>query len=412
MTDTMAAAPLFPFHRTRGPLDPPPVLRHWQRDEPIRQVMAGGVNAWLVTRYADVRELLADPRLSADSSKEGFPTHRPNQPPAPRGYLPAMDAPDHTRLKRIIIRSLANSVASLRPAITLDVNELLDEITQLPQPVDLVSQFALPLPLKIICRLFGVPYEDRAIFEGSAKVIASGSSTREDVAAAYASLTEYSRTLIALKEREPADDLLSEFVTEHVPMGRIRPEELVGLMRPLLTGGHATTTNQIALSTVALLRWPEQAALLMNNPELLPGAVNELIRHQTVVHFGIRRVATEDIPIGGMVIRAGEGVVLALHSANRDPDEYPDPDRLDITRSMRRHMGFGHGPHRCPGQALGRIELEIALPALFRRLPGLRLAEPLERIGFEEGNLLYGIRELPVFWGPARGSEGGDGSVR
>ncbi|MFJ8331482.1 cytochrome P450 [Streptomyces sp. NPDC094437] len=359
-----------------------------------------------MTRYADVRALLGDPRLSCDPSRPGYPAFRPDQPPPARGYLPSMDAPEHTALRRIVMRSaLVTDVERMRPAIERHTDELLDELALLPQPVDLVERFSLALPVRVICELFGVPLHDRAVFEECAAVIASRSASGAQVADAYASLTGYLGRLVQAKDDEPGDDLLSQLVAQHVRTGHITREQVVGLGLPLLTGGHATTAHQITLAVTALLRHPDQrAALLAAEPESVPRAVDELLRHLTVVHFGLRRVATADLTVGRTVIRAGDGVVLALQSANRDPEIFPDPDRLDLTRTTgatrgtRAHVAFGYGAHRCPGQALAHAELEIALPALLRRLPGLRLAVPFDHIAFDEDSLLHGVRELPVTW--------------
>lgn len=398
--------PALPFQRTGDPLDPPPELGHWQRDEAIRQVMAGGVPAWLVTRYADVRRLLRDARLSCDPSRAGYPAFRPDQPPPARGYLPSMDPPEHSVMRRAVMQSaLVNGVDRLRPAIERHAHELLDELVRLPQPVDLVERFALALPVRVICDLFGVPPGDQSVFEQCAVVIARRSASGAEVAAAYGSLKAYLAQLVEAKNREPADDLLSELVVDYVRTGQLTREQVVGVGLPLLTGGHATTANQIALSVAALLRHPDQLALFLADPASAPRAVDELLRYLTVVHFGLRRVATAEIAVGQSTIEPGDGVVLSLQCANRDPEAFPDPDRLDLARGaggtrVRGHVSFGYGIHRCPGQALARAELEIALAELLRRLPGLRLAVPFDRIPFDDDSLLHGVRELPVAWEP------------
>lgn len=398
-TSASPPPPSLPFHRAGDPLDPPAEYGVWQRDEPVRQVVAGGTVAWLVTRYADVRRLLGDGRLSSDPSRPGYPPLRPNQPPSPPGYLPAMDAPEHTELRRAVMRSsLVTGVGRLRPVIERHAHELLDAVARSPQPVDLMERFALALPVRVICELFGVPFEDRETFEREAAVIARRSASGSEVAAAYASLTDYLGRLVEAKSRAPAQDSISELVVHYVRRGRLTIEQVVGLGLPLLTGGHATTAGQIALSTIALLRHRDQLPALFAGPEAVTVAVDELLRHLTVVHFGLRRAATADIEVGGTVIRAGEGVVLALPAANRDAEVFPDPQKLDLSRRARPHVAFGYGPHRCPGQSLARAELEIALPALFQRLPDLRLAIAFDEISFEEDSLLHGVRELPVCW--------------
>ncbi|MFS0694425.1 cytochrome P450 [Streptomyces nitrosporeus] len=315
-----------------------------------------------------------------------------------------MDAPEHTELRQVVVRSaLMTGVERLRPLIRRHVDELLAELARLPQPVDLVERFTLALPVRVICDLFGVPIEDRKVFERCAVIVARRSAPGIEVAAAYASLTEYLGRLVDAKNEKPADDLVSELVVKHYRTGRITKGQVIGLGLPLLTGGHATTAHQLALSVVSLLRNREQVSLLAD-PASVPALVDELLRHLTVVHFGLRRVAVEDIAVGATVIRAGEGVVLALQSANRDPAVFPDPERLDPTRGSRGHVAFGYGAHRCPGQGLARAELEIALPALFHSLPGLRPAVPFEKITFEEDSLLYGVRDLPVLWDPPPGA--------
>lgn len=328
-----------------------------------------------------------------------------------------MDPPEHTVLRRAVMRgALVNGVDRLRPAMERHANELLDELVRLPQPVDLVERFAFALPVRVICDVFGVPPGDRSVFEQCAAVIARRSASGAEVAAAYGSLKAYLARLVEAKDREPADDLLSELVVDEVRTGRLTREQVVGLGLPLLTGGHATTANQIALSVAALLRHPDQAAIFRAESTSVTRAVDELLRYLTVVHFGLRRVATAEITVGQTVIRPGEGVVLALQSANRDPEVFPDPDRLDLVRGAGRtrvpgHVAFGYGIHRCPGQALARAELEIALSVLFRRLPGLRLAVPFERIPFDDDSLLHCVRELAVAWEP-NGSDPVDANGR
>ncbi|MEU2718370.1 cytochrome P450 [Streptomyces sp. NPDC007205] len=300
--------------------------------------------------------------------------------------------------------TLVTGVGRLRPAIERHARELLEELARLPQPVDLVERFALALPVRVLCELLGVPFEDRKVLERCAAVLLRRSASAAEVAAADKARSEYFARLVEAKDQEPADDLLSELVVRHVRTGRITREQLVSLGSLLLVAGHATTANQIALSVLALLRHPEQLPVMLAGPEAASCAVDELLRHLTVVHFGLRRVATADITIGETVIRAGDGVVLAIQSANRDPDIFPEPDRLDLTRRARAHVAFGYGAHRCPGQALARAELEIALPALFRRLPGLRLAIPFDQVLFAEDSFLHGVRELPIVWESAHGA--------
>ncbi|MFI2200517.1 cytochrome P450 [Streptomyces sp. NPDC020192] len=191
---------------------------------------------------------------------------------------------------------------------------------------------------------------------------------------------------------------MSRLATERVATGEATRAEAAGLLVQLLIAGHETTASMLSLGAVALLRHPDQLAALRADEALVPGAVEELLRYLTVVHIGLRRIATADVEIGGVTIRAGEGVVIALQAANRDPAVFTAPDTLDLTRDAGRHLAFGHGLHQCLGQSLARAELQIALPMLFHRLPGLRLEGPApEDLAFE-GRAVHGIRELPVAW--------------
>ncbi|WP_157873344.1 cytochrome P450, partial [Streptomyces neyagawaensis] len=245
--------------------------------------------------------------------------------------------------------------------------------------------------------LLGVPYEDHAFFQHQARTFLTIGTSPQEAMAARAKLYDYLGALLARRTEEPADDLLSRLATERVATGQATVEEAVGVSFVLLLGGHETTANMIALSTVALLRDPTQLAALRAEPALWPGAVDELLRYLTVVHSGMRRVATEDVEVGGVLIRAGEGVIVPLQAANRDPDVYPDPDRLDVTRDASRHLAFGHGAHHCVGESLARAELGIALPALFDRLPGLRLTADPEDFA-QPLSPVHGVRSLPVAW--------------
>ncbi|CAM5286708.1 cytochrome P450 [Streptomyces canarius] len=197
----------------------------------------------------------------------------------------------------------------------------------------------------------------------------------------------------------PGDDLLSRVAAEQFATGLSTREQCADEARLLLIAGHETTANMIALGTCAFLQHPEQlAAVRDGSPERVEGAVEEMLRYLTVAHMGRRRVALEDIEIGGVRIAAGDGIIFASDAANRDPEVFEHPERLDIDRSARRHMAFGSGPHQCLGQNLARVELQLAYPALFRRFPGLRLDRPLDEIPFRTAMAVYGVHELPVSW--------------
>jgi cytochrome P450 len=389
-----------PLPTARPLLDPAPEYAKWQAEEPIRRVaLWGDTSPWVITRHEHARAVLSDARFSSDGTRDGYPTMRPQPTPRTPGQIFMMDGADHNRLRRMLISDFTHRrVEGLHPSVTLHVGNLIDTMTaDGATEADLVEAYALPLPSLVICELLGVPYEDHAFFQQQARTFLTIATSPQEAMAARAHLYDYLGELLARRTEEPADDLLSRLATERVATGQATVEEAVGVSFVLLLGGHETTANMIALSTVALLRDPAQLAALRADPALWPGAVDELLRYLTVVHSGMRRVATEDVEVGGVLIRAGEGVIVPLQAANRDPDVYPDPDRLDVTRDASRHLAFGHGAHHCVGESLARAELGIALPALFDRLPGLRLtagpedfAQPLSPV--------HGVRSLPVAW--------------
>jgi cytochrome P450 len=359
----------------------------------------GENSPWLITRHKDARAVLADPRFSADATLPGFPGMRPQAPPRAPGQFFMMDPPDHTRLRRMLIPAFTfRRIEQLRPAIGRICEELIDAMTADGSgSADLVESYALPLPSLVICELLGVPYEDHDFFQRQSKSISSLSSGPEEMMAARKALHAYLGELLALRMKEPADDLVSRLATERVATGEATEAEAVGLASLLLVAGHETTANMFPLAVVALLRHPEQLAALRADPEAWPGAVEELLRYLTVVHSGLRRIATEDVEVAGVRIRAGEGVVVALQAADRDPSVFADPDDLDIRRDTTGHLAFGHGLHQCIGQSLARAELQLGLPTLFRRLPGLQLAAPPEDFALPASSV-HGLRTLPVTW--------------
>jgi cytochrome P450 len=324
---------------------------------------------------------------------------RPQAPPRGPGQFFLMDPPDHTRLRRMLIPEFTfRRIEGLRPAVARICDELIDTMTADGRgEADLVESYALALPSRAICELLGVPYEDHDFFQRQARAFSSLAAGPAEMMAARTALHAYLGDLLATRAREPADDLISRLATERVATGEATREEAVGVASLLLVAGHETTANMFPLAVVALLRHPAQLSALRADPAGWPVAVEELLRHLTVAHSGLRRIATEDVEVSGVRIRAGEGVIVALQAANRDPAVYADADALDITRDSGGHLAFGHGPHQCIGQSLARIELQIGLAALFERLPGLRLAASPEDFA-TPANAVHGVRSLPVTW--------------
>ncbi|MGM1061687.1 cytochrome P450 [Saccharothrix sp. Mg75] len=393
-------APEYPMPRAEGcPFDPPPELRALQERGPMTRVrLWDGSTPWLVTRFAEQRAVLADPRVSADMT---HPTY-PRQAPGPGGTLSfiGMDDPEHARLRRMVGAAFAvKKVEAMRPMVQRIVDDALDAMLAGPNPTDLVEAFALPVPSLVICELLDVPYADHDFFQRNSRTIINRGSTPEERAEAMGELGRYLGGLVAAKVEHPGDDLLSR-LGEKVGSGDLTVPEATQMAVLLLIAGHETTANMIALSTLLLLRHPDQLALLRDSddPTTATRAVEELLRYLNITHGGRRRFAREDMEVAGCPVKAGEGFVLPNEIANRDPEAFPDPDRLDITRQARHHVAFGFGVHQCLGQPLARLELEVVYRTLYRRVPDLRLAADFEDVPFKHDGFVYGVYELPVAW--------------
>ncbi|MFJ2744424.1 cytochrome P450 [Streptomyces sp. NPDC087440] len=398
----VAASPVapvvFPQNRT-CPYDPAPgydPVRATGR--PLTRVeIFDGTPVWMVTGLAEARALLADQRLSSARERPDFPVFAKRLVGVERRRLELLgvDDPEHNAQRRKLIPGFTlKRTAGLRPAIQATVDRLLDDMVAQGSPADLVGSFALPVPSIVICALLGVPYADHDFFEEASRRLLRGPA-KEDVEAARDALDAYLNDLVDRKQAaEPGlpegllDDMIGVFDDR---------DELVNLALILLLAGHETTANMIALGTYALLEHPEQLARFRTaDPAGVSTAVEELLRFLSIAD-GMSRLATADIEIGGETVRAGEAVIFSTSLINRDPAVYSSPDALDLARTDR-HLAFGFGIHQCLGQNLARAELEIALPALFHRLPNLRLAAPADRIPCKPGDQIQGLAELPVAW--------------
>jgi cytochrome P450 len=385
-----------------SPFDPPPEYAALRADRPVTQVtLWDGTLAWLVTGYDEVRRLLTHPGVSSMLDRPGYPELSPggNRTNQVGESFVNMDAPRHQIHRRMLSRDFGlQKITELRPHIREIVAQLVEEMTAGVRTADLVSSLALPVPSMVICEILGVPSRDREYFHEKACATLSLSSHPEEVRRAYEEIVDYLRELVSMKRRAPADDLVSRLLTQQVEPGNLTEEELVVMVHLLLMAGHETTANMIALGILALLDQPGQYVVLRENRELLPGAVEELLRYLSIVHLSPRRVAIEDLDIAGRRIRAGEGLLLLVSAANRDPSVFPDPDLLDLLRRPRNQIAFGYGMHLCLGQHLARAELEVTFDAVLERLPNLRLDVPIDSIRFKSDMIVYGVHELPVSW--------------
>lgn len=403
MTRTVSVPHGLPMERDAGPFDPPREITRLRDAHPVSpMIFPDGHEGWLVTGYDEVRSLLADSRFSSrqDIGVLHVPYEIPGMPvatePSPQipGVFIAMDAPDHTRLRRKLVGAFTvRRMKQLEDHIVDIVEAQLDAMARLTPPVDLVAEFALPVPSLVICELLGVPYEDRDTFQvNSAKFLVKDQALEEKMAA-YGALTSYLAELVVRKRAEPGEDILSDLARHD----DLTVEELTGIAFLLLLAGHETTANMLGLGTFALLEHPEQAAELRADPALVPGAVEELMRYLSVADI-FYRYATEDIELGGETIGKGSTVVVSLLAANRDPRRFDDPDTLDVHRAARGHLSFGHGMHLCLGQQLARLEMRAGFAGLLRRFPTLALAVPADEVALRTDMNIYGVHGLPVTW--------------
>ncbi|ADB50378.1 cytochrome P450 [Conexibacter woesei] len=394
-----------PITRTH-PFDPAPQLAALREESPLcRLRYPDGHVGWLATSYDLARRVLVDSRFSIKPMRPpvGDPVTTAEvqeveraQPEA-EGALILLDPPQHTKIRRLQAAYFTvQRIGEHRAGLERLVGDQLDAMERQGSPVDFVRAFAAPVPGLAICAMLGVPGSDREHFERPTQVSEDPRSTAEEQIAANNEFRAYSHGVIQRKRAEPGDDLLSEVIAT----SDLSDAELAGLALQLFSAGHETTVSMLALSLLALLgdrrRWEQLCA----DPSLVDGAVEELLRYLTIVQVGaFTRTATEDVELDGTVVKAGEGITVSLSAANRDPSKFPDPDLLDLARDASGHVAFGHGRHICLGQHFARLELQVALAALTRRFPTLRLAVPSEEVPmYPSEQFLYGVHELPVAW--------------
>jgi cytochrome P450 len=395
--------PGFPMTR-RCPLDPPPEYRGLRADHPVFKVKlkATGREAWLLTRYEDVRKVLSHSAVSSNIKLPGYPL----QMTIPEEILEqmdlpmvSMDPPDLTERRRLLMPEFTTRrIHALRPWIQEQAEELVDAMVAKAGPVDLMQELALPLPSRVSCKLLGVPPEDAGLFQDYAVMTLNRGATAEERGANEYRMQAYLHQFVAAKQAAPGDDLVSRLLAGNEEGPRFSLQDVISMISVLLVGGFDTTANMIALGTIALLEHPDQLARLREDPTLMPNAVEELLRYLSISDTATVRVAMEDIQVADVLVRAGEGMICANGSANRDESVFTDPDVLDIARDARAHVAFGHSAHQCLGQSLARLELEIVFNVLFQRIPGLKLAQPMEELPFKNDVLIYGVYSLPITW--------------
>jgi vitamin D3 1,25-hydroxylase len=374
--------------------DPYPAYEALRADEPVRLVHRPDGDVWLISRYADVRAALNDPRLSKDWRYTLPPEQRAGQPATPIPMMILMDPPGHTRLRKLVSRVFTvRRMEALRPRVAELSREL---IAALPAEgeVDLVAAFAFPLPVFVICELLGVRPEDRDDFASWSNVMVD-ETTRDQAMEAAAKMHAYLSELIETKRTQPDDALISALIAD-TDDDKLSSEELVAMSMMLLIAGHETTVNLIGNGLLALFAHPEQRALLVERPDLMPAAVDEFLRWDSPVHTTPARYAAEDVEYAGVTIPAGSVVTLSLAAANRDPERFADPATLTAERADAGHVAFGFGLHHCLGAQLARIEGQEAISALITARPDLELAvEPADLV-YRHSTLVRGVRSLPA----------------
>jgi cytochrome P450 len=393
-------ARVYPFPRV-DPLAPPPEIPAVRRESAVSRVeIWDGSPAWLVTRYDDIRQILADPAISSNTLLPGFPQSTPTAAAFRTGQraFNRMDPPQHDDHRRTLSGEFTvRKVVEYRPYLDEMVDELLDAIEAQGGPVDIVSTLALPVPARMITKLLALPEEDSEFFLDRVQVSMSLDSTPEESAQSGRDTLAYFARLIEERWDSTADDIVSRMVAQHVRTGHLTAEELQHILHLLLVGGFDTTANMIALGVLVLVRHPDQLAKLRADPELIPNAVEEMLRYLSVAHHVAYRLATAETTVAGTTIEPGDGVIAPLQAANHDPEVFADPEVFDVTRDARGHLAFGYGKHQCLGQPLARVELQAVFTKLVQRFPGLRLAQDADDLVFRN-SIIYGVESVVVDW--------------
>ncbi|NYH78045.1 cytochrome P450 [Actinopolyspora biskrensis] len=389
--------------------DPHVQYARMRENDPTRRVTTiTGMPVWLITRYAEAKAALTDQRLTKDyrgirsvldrKTEEGADSA--NFGESIQAHMLNMDPPDHTRLRKLVVKAFtARRVEALRPRIEQITGELLDRLAVRDSAgeteVDLLDEFAFPLPIRVICELLGIPEDRRQDFRVWSNTLVSGEDPRASEQAALA-MSEYLLELIERKRESPGDDLLAGLIEASDESDRLSGNELVAMVFLLLVAGHETTVNLIGNGVLALLDNDEEHEKLRADPTRAAKVVEEALRFDGPVNLATLRFTSEPVRVGEVDIPEGELVLVALSSANRDDEKFPEPHRFDQDRATGGHLAFGHGIHFCVGAPLARMEGEIALRQLAERFPNIALDVPRENLRYRFSTLMRGLERLPV----------------
>jgi cytochrome P450 len=389
--------------------NPYPTYAELRSEAPVyRAELPDGRGVWLVTRYDDVVAVLKDERFAKDWRSAMTPEQLAQIPPIPEVMKPLSenmldkDPPDHERLRRLVSKAFTpRLIERMRPRVQEIADTLLDAVKKNDKGgMDLIDDYAFPLPITVIAELLGVPVEDRNRFREWSNAAVSGDTTQEYVEKILLphmqAFIDYLRALFEEKRENPKDDLISALVLAEEAGDKLSEDELLAMVFLLLIAGHETTVNLIGNGTLALLQNPDQLQKLKDDPSLIKPAIEELLRYDGPVETSTERFAREDVAIGDMVIPKGEMVMVVIAAADHDPERFPEPDAMDIARADNKHLAFGKGIHHCLGAPLARMEGQIALGTLLRRMPDLRLKSSPESLTWRPGMVLRGLTGLPV----------------
>ncbi|WP_340398436.1 cytochrome P450 [Paenibacillus sp. FSL H8-0079] len=375
--------------------NPYPVYEKLRKEEPVFRVMfPHGEFGWIITRYEDAVQILKDPRFTKDIAKRYGPE---NQSIFVNNML-FSDPPDHRRLRGLVQKAFTPKlIADMRSHIQEIADDLLDNLAS-QEKMNLIDDFAFPLPIIVISEILGVPLEDQDKFRmWSNSIIDASSSEHAEMFEQHArEFTEYLNAWFAKVRKDPGNDLISQLVTAEDSGQQLSENELLGVVSLLIIAGHETTVNLIGNGILALLEHPEQRELLIKQPELIHKAIEEMLRYNGPVEFSTSRWALEDIEFRGQHIAQGELVIVALDSANRDEQQFKDADVFDITREKSSHLAFGTGIHLCLGAPLARLEGEIAVSTLLNRFPNMQLQTDVNELEWRPGMIVRGVKEIPV----------------
>jgi cytochrome P450 len=398
--ESQSDIPRFPVPRERL-FSPPSVYTEWRRQGPLRRVaIRDERRAWAVTRYDDIKAVLNSEHTSANRLDPRFPNLRAGVVTlTPDSNIMHMDPPEHGRYRRMLMSEFTGRrIKAMQPEIQQYADDAVDRLLASEQPVDFYRAVALPIPSQVICLLLGIDYDKHTIFEALTKRLLDMTTSPEEFAAALRETEDFMRDEVEMQRENPRDGVIGKLMVEQVRTGEITQEQLVGFSMLILIGGHEATAKAITLGMVTLLNEPEQADAIRRDPQLMRGAIEEILRIHSITDLTTPKLATADMTVGGCPVKAGEGLFPLIASANHDPDIFPDPETFDPSRSGKGHLTFGSGPHVCLGQYLARAEMEAVFSTVITRVPSMQLAVPVEELELDREAIAWGVKALPVIW--------------